>query len=65
MITGVRAIRQDSLGGPEVLRVVEIPAPEPTGARRRRGREPGGLEDARDEAIDHTKQGGKLVLTIA
>ena len=25
----MRAIRQDSLGGPDVLRLVEVPAPEP------------------------------------
>jgi hypothetical protein len=61
MITGVRAIRQDSLGGPEVLRVVEISgastSPRPSRSRRPRG--PTSSARAADTG------GGKLVLTIA
>ena len=51
----MRAIRQETLGGPEVLELVEMPRPDPApdrGARprgRRRG-QPGRLEDPRGAA---------------
>lgn len=45
----MRAITQDSFGGPEVLRLAEVPRPAAAhrgaGAGALRGCEPGGLED--------------------